>query len=178
MSIMGFTAKEQLDFFRVIAAVLHFGNIKTVSDRSDQAKLTDTSSAERVCHVLGIPIADFTKALLRPMIKAGKDWVSQARNATQVSESLEALSRALYERMFSRLVQRINEAMDRPEGKSTFIGVLDIAGFEIFEVRSIANSCRKIVLNNFALTTLMSVFNNSLTITCLFLSRKSMPGRV
>ncbi|KAJ2759796.1 class II myosin, partial [Coemansia nantahalensis] len=47
----------------------------------------------------------------------------------------------MYERMFGALVSRINKAMSRPEGKSTFIGVLDIAGFEILETNSFEQMC-------------------------------------
>lgn len=131
---MGFTREEQHDLFRIVAAILHLGNVTVTGNASDQAQMNDTSVAERVCHVLGIPVAEFVRGLLRPKIKAGRDWVAQARNVSQVNFSIEALARALYERMFGQLVERINIAMDRPAGKSTFIGVLDIAGFEIFEV--------------------------------------------
>ncbi|KAF8191360.1 nonmuscle myosin heavy chain b [Pholiota molesta] len=80
----------KLDLFRVVAAILHIGNIVITSSRSDDAAMPDIAQAERVCHLLGLPIAEFT--------------------------------------------QRINRALDRPSSKATFIGVLDIAGFEIFDV--------------------------------------------
>lgn len=47
---------------------------------------------------------------------------------------LGALCKTLYEKSFGAIVDRINVALDRPSSKSTFIGVLDIAGFEIFEI--------------------------------------------
>jgi myosin heavy subunit len=102
----------------------------------DQAEINDFSAAERVCHLLGIPVQDFCSALLTPRIKAGRDWVSQARKQDQVISSLEALAKVLYERSFGRLVERINLAIHdgRGFGNLGFIGVLDIAGFEIFEV--------------------------------------------
>ncbi|KAI9140247.1 myosin head, motor domain-containing protein [Paraphysoderma sedebokerense] len=134
MKIMGFTPEDQMDFFRVVAAVLHLGNITAVNDREDQAQLTNQTVAEKVCHVLGLPVGEFVKGLLKPRVKAGREWVTQARNVEQVLYSLEALARALYERMFGKLVDKINIALDRPTSRSTFIGVLDIAGFEIFEV--------------------------------------------
>ncbi|KAI9596469.1 P-loop containing nucleoside triphosphate hydrolase protein [Syncephalis fuscata] len=136
MDVMGFNQDEQRDLFRIVAAILHLGNLTATGGSSDQAQINDTAVAERVCHVLGIPVAEFVRGLLRPKIKAGRDWVAQARNVTQVNFSVEALARVLYERMFGQLIERINIAMDRPAGKSTFIGVLDIAGFEIFETNS------------------------------------------
>lgn len=63
----------------------------------------------------------------------------QARTDQQVLYSIEALSTALYERMFDSIIGRINQAIDTPGKKfTTFIGVLDIAGFEIFEVTSVS----------------------------------------
>ncbi|RKO91391.1 myosin head, motor domain-containing protein, partial [Blyttiomyces helicus] len=135
LDIMGFSADDQKDLHRAVAAILHLGNITVKPDREDQAQLTDAANAiaEKVCHVLGIPVAEFTKSLLKPKIKAGRDWVTQARNCEQVLYSIEALARSMYERMFGKLVERINAAIYSQSSKATFIGVLDIAGFEIFE---------------------------------------------
>ncbi|KAJ3200564.1 hypothetical protein HDU82_008794, partial [Entophlyctis luteolus] len=143
MDVMKITREEQLSLFRVISAILNLGNIQVVSDREDQAQLSESghAAAEKVCHVLGIPVPEFTKSLLRPKMKAGRDWVTQARSVAQVLYSVEALSRALYERMFGKLVDRINEAIGSNGAKSTFIGVLDIAGFEIFEQNSFEQLC-------------------------------------
>lgn len=132
--VVGFSPQEQFDLFRIVAAVLHIGNIAITSTRSDDAVLPDPSQAERVCHLLGIPVAEFTKAVLRPKVLAGREWVTQARTRQQALDELAALCKTLYEKSFGSLVDRINKALDRPSSKSTFIGVLDIAGFEIFDV--------------------------------------------
>lgn len=136
LTVLKFNEAAQNDLFRVIAAILHLGNISLQPDREDNANLTTNSVeiCEQVCHVLGIPVAEFTRSLLKPRIKAGRDWVTQARNVEQVYYSIEALSRSLYERMFGSLLDRINETLYTTTQKSTFIGVLDIAGFEIFDV--------------------------------------------
>ena len=98
--------------------------------------MPDPSQAERVCHLLGIPIAEFTRAVLRPRALAGREWVSQSRTQRQAQEELSALCKTLYEKSFGALVDRINKALDRPTSKANFIGVLDIAGFEIFDINS------------------------------------------
>jgi myosin protein heavy chain len=136
LDIVGFSAAEQFDLFRIVAAILHIGNIVVSSTRSDDAVLDDPSQSERVCHLLGIPVSAFTKAVLRPKVLAGREWVTQARTRQQAVEELSALCKTLYEKSFGSLVERINRALDRPSSKSTFIGVLDIAGFEIFEINS------------------------------------------
>ncbi|KAJ2553559.1 class II myosin [Coemansia sp. RSA 1933] len=141
MHTTGFSQDDCNDFFRVLAAILHLGNIQFQATRNDEAVLREQLAAEKLCHVLGIQLADFTRALLRPRIKAGRDWVTQSRTMQQVVYSVEALARSMYERMFGALVSRINAAMTRHEGKSTFIGVLDIAGFEILETNSFEQMC-------------------------------------
>lgn len=143
MDIIKFSQDSQNDLFRAVAAVLHMGNLSFVPDREDQAQLTEKGQqvAEKLCHVLGIPVGEFTKSLLKPKIKAGRDWVVQARTVEQCQYSVEALARALYERMFGSLVDKINECLYTPASKSTFIGVLDIAGFEIFELNSFEQLC-------------------------------------
>ncbi|KAH9994666.1 nonmuscle myosin heavy chain b [Russula vinacea] len=136
LEVVGFSASEQFDLFRIVAAVLHIGNITITATRADDAVMPDPSQAERACHILGIPVAEFTRAVLRPRVLAGREWVTQARTRQQALDELGALSKTLYEKSFGALVDRINRALDRPTSKSTFIGVLDIAGFEIFEVNA------------------------------------------
>ncbi len=80
-------------------------------------------------------IRDFTNAVLRPQVLAGREWVTQSRSRAQAVHELGALCKTLYERMFGWLVERVNRALERPGPKSTFIGVLDIAGFEIVSFR-------------------------------------------
>lgn len=139
--MVGFSVQEQFDLFRVVAAILHVGNIVVTSDRSEQAYIRDSSAIEKVCHLLGLPMSEFTKALLRPRVRAGREWVTQARTKKQVEDEMGSLCKAIYEKSFGALVERINKALDRPISKSTFIGVLDIAGFEIFETNGFEQLC-------------------------------------
>ena len=67
-------------------------------------------------------------------MKVGNEFVNKGQNVNQVLYSVAALSKALFERMFWWIVSRVNKALDTKERRSYFIGVLDIAGFEIFEV--------------------------------------------
>jgi len=86
--VVGFSAAEQFDLFRIVAAVLHLGNITIAATRADDALMPDPSQAERACHILGIPVAEFTKAVLRPRVLAGREWVTQARTKQQALDEL------------------------------------------------------------------------------------------
>ncbi|MCJ1307991.1 hypothetical protein MMC25_001641 [Agyrium rufum] len=146
--IMGFSEKEQLATLRTVAAVLHLGNVTVMKEsvRADQAVLTQAAynQAEKACRLLGINRDHFIKALLHPMVKAGREWVEKVQTPEQVRSALDALSKGIYERAFGDLVTRINRQLDRSsmgQDDSHFIGVLDIAGFEIFESNSFEQLC-------------------------------------
>ncbi|KAG8905822.1 hypothetical protein FRB99_008187 [Tulasnella sp. 403] len=141
LDVVGFTTEEQFDLFRIVAAILHIGNIEITEDRSNQAQIPVPSQVEKACHLLGVPVPEFTKSVLRPRVLAGREWVNHARTRRQALDELSALCKTLYEKSFGALVDRINIALDRPSHKSTFIGVLDIAGFEIFIENSFEQLC-------------------------------------
>ena len=147
-NIMGFSDKEQSAIIRTVAAVLHLGNITVVKESrgADQARLAPDAQAQaqKVCKLLGIPVEPFLKGLLHPRVKAGREWVEKVQTPDQVRLGIDALAKGIYERGFGDLVTRINKQLDRTgmgSEDSHFIGVLDIAGFEIFETNSFEQLC-------------------------------------
>ena len=93
------------------------------------------SVAQRVSHLLGVNSQHFANALLRPKLKVGREMVTKAQNKTQVVNTLEACAKATYEKLFKWILSRINKSLDRNKRQGvSFIGILDIAGFEIFQV--------------------------------------------
>ncbi|CAK7209007.1 class II myosin [Sporothrix bragantina] len=148
-SVMGFTEQDQASILRTVAAVLHLGNITVVNESrsADQARLASDAEvhAKRFCNLLGVPVEPFLKGLLHPRVKAGREWVEKVQTPEQVRLSIDALAKGIYERGFGDLVTRINKQLDRAGmmgmDDSRFIGVLDIAGFEIFEENSFEQLC-------------------------------------
>ncbi|KAF5703368.1 myosin heavy chain [Fusarium globosum] len=147
-NVMGFSDEEQRSILRTVAAVLHLGNITVVKESrtADQARLAPDAKeqAAKVCKLLGVPLEPFLKGLLHPKVKAGREWVEKVQTPEQVRLGLDALSKGIYERGFGDLVNRINGQLDRTGmglEDSHFIGVLDIAGFEIFEQNSFEQLC-------------------------------------
>ncbi|KAL5406345.1 hypothetical protein PMIN03_007844 [Paraphaeosphaeria minitans] len=146
--VMDFSDKEQTSILKTVAAVLQLGNIKAIKEtrRADQAAfdLESMEQAQKVCQLLGVPLEDFVKALLHPRVKAGREWVEKVQTPEQVNLAIDALAKGIYERGFGDLVDRINRQLDRTGSggdDSHFIGVLDIAGFEIFEENSFEQLC-------------------------------------
>lgn len=146
--VMGFSDKEQTAILRTVAAVLHLGNIAVMNESrsADQARLAPDAKqvADRVCKLLGISLEPFLQGLLHPKVKAGREWVEKVQTPEQVRLGIDALAKGIYERGFGDLVTRINKQLDRTGmgmDDSHFIGVLDIAGFEIFEENSFEQLC-------------------------------------
>tara|TARA_R110002003_G_scaffold37_18_gene2243 strand:+ start:19526 stop:25507 length:5982 start_codon:yes stop_codon:yes gene_type:complete len=146
--IMGFNEKDQASILRTVAAVLHLGNMRAMKEsrRADQATfdLAAEAQARVVAQLLGIPTDDFVKALLHPRVKAGREWVEKVQTPEQVNLAIDALAKGIYERGFGNLVDRINRQLDQTGSggdDSHFIGVLDIAGFEIFDENSFEQLC-------------------------------------
>ncbi|RXN24563.1 myosin-10-like isoform X6 [Labeo rohita] len=135
MAIMGFTQEESTSMLKVISAVLQFGNITFNKEKNtDQASMPDDTAAQKLCHLLGISVVEFSRAILTPRIKVGREYVQKAQTKQQADFAVEALAKATYERLFRWLVHRINRALDRRQRQgASFIGILDIAGFEIFQ---------------------------------------------
>ncbi|XP_067672764.1 myosin heavy chain, non-muscle-like isoform X2 [Haliotis asinina] len=161
MTIMGINAEDQSAVFRVVSAVLLFGNMQFKAERnSDQATLPDNTVAQKACHLLGLPVTAITQAFLKPKIKVGRDYVTKAQTKAQVEFAVEAISKALYERMFKWIVSRINRSLDRTKRQgASFIGILDIAGFEIFKMNSFEQLCI-----NYTNEKLQQLFNHTMFI--------------
>lgn len=153
LNVVGIGSEESKDFFRILAVILLLGNLKLTQDDQGQAHIpsSEDSLLNDICELLGVDMNSFKSALLNPVIRAGKEVVTQAREQEQVQRSIEALSRSLYERLFDRLVGRLNNLLFAKSNNSNqnkpastnFIGVLDIAGFEIFE----CNSFEQLLIN-------------------------------
>ncbi|XP_067305198.1 myosin-10 isoform X5 [Pseudorasbora parva] len=161
VTIMGFTQEESTSMLKVISAVLQFGNITFNKEKNtDQASMPDDTAAQKLCHLLGISVLEFSRAILTPRIKVGREYVQKAQTKQQADFAIEALAKATYERLFRWLVHRINRALDRRQRQgASFIGILDIAGFEIFQLNSFEQLCI-----NYTNEKLQQLFNHTMFI--------------
>ncbi|XP_044596086.1 myosin heavy chain, muscle isoform X3 [Cotesia glomerata] len=140
--VLGFTQQEKDDIYKITASVMHMGGMKFKQrGREEQAEADGTEEGERVAKLLGVDCQDMYKNLLKPRIKVGNEFVTQGRNKDQVTYSVGAMSKAMFDRLFKWLVKKCNETLDTKQKRQHFIGVLDIAGFEIFDFNSFEQLC-------------------------------------
>lgn len=99
--------------------------------------MADTSEplVTKIAELLSVSGPELKAAFLKSRAKAGREIIVQNRTASQAKFAIDALSKGLYERLFQYLVDKINETFDNNRlftmEKSNYIGILDIAGFEI-----------------------------------------------
>ncbi|XP_049926284.1 myosin heavy chain, fast skeletal muscle-like [Epinephelus moara] len=142
IDILGFTAEEKHGIYKLTGAVMHHGNMKfKQKQREEQAEPDGTEVADKIAYLLGLNSADMLKALCYPRVKVGNEMVTKGQTVPQVNNSVSALCKSIYEKMFLWMVIRINEMLDTKQPRQYFIGVLDIAGFEIFDFNSLEQLC-------------------------------------
>ena len=101
--------------------------------------------ADKVAYLFGVSSPELCKAITRPRVKVGNEFVNKGQNMDQCYNSTGALAKATYKNLFNWIVVRLNITLDTNLPRNYFVGVLDIAGFEIFEVifpASLLQLCR------------------------------------
>ncbi|XP_031750436.1 myosin-4-like [Xenopus tropicalis] len=142
IDILGFNADEKVGIYKMTGAVMHYGNMKfKQKQREEQAEPDGTEVADKAAYLMGLNSADLLKALCFPRVKVGNEFVTKGQTVQQVYNSVGALGKSVYEKMFLWMVIRINQQLDTKQPRQHFIGVLDIAGFEIFDFNSLEQLC-------------------------------------
>nr|XP_009679962.1 PREDICTED: myosin heavy chain, skeletal muscle, adult-like [Struthio camelus australis] len=142
IDILGFTADEKTAIYKLTGAVMHYGNLKfKQKQREEQAEPDGTEVADKAAYLMGLNSADMLKAMCYPRVKVGNEFVTKGQTVEQVHNAVGALAKAVYEKMFLWMVIRINQQLDTKQPRQYFIGVLDIAGFEIFDFNSFEQLC-------------------------------------
>uniref|UniRef100_A0A8C2LW35 Myosin, heavy polypeptide 8, skeletal muscle, perinatal n=1 Tax=Cricetulus griseus TaxID=10029 RepID=A0A8C2LW35_CRIGR len=142
IDILGFSPEEKVSIYKLTGAVMHYGNMKfKQKQREEQAEPDGTEVADKAAYLQNLNSADLLKALCYPRVKVGNEYVTKGQTVQQVYNAVGALAKAVYEKMFLWMVTRINQQLDTKQPRQYFIGVLDIAGFEIFDFNSLEQLC-------------------------------------
>ncbi|XP_075425194.1 myosin-7-like isoform X2 [Ascaphus truei] len=140
--VLGFTQDEKNSIYKLTGAIMHIGNMKfKTKQREEQAEPDGTEEADKIAYLMGMNSADLLKGLCHPRVKVGNEYVTKGQSVQQVNYSTGALAKSVYEKMFLWMVVRINTTLETKQPRQYFIGVLDIAGFEIFDFNSFEQLC-------------------------------------
>ena len=144
-NILGFTNEEKYDTFKNTAVMMHMGNMTkdfVPVGKEEQAEIKDDANAVKVAELTGIDCEWMITYFCKPKLKVGTEWVQKGSTCTNASNSVAGIARAIYERTFRLMVEKCNETLMDPTMKKVhYIGVLDIAGFEIFDYNGFEQIC-------------------------------------
>merc|ERR1719365_64313 len=143
--VLGFTETEKYDVFKNTACMMHMGNMTkdfVPVGKEEQAEIKDDVNAQKVATLAGIDCEWMITYFCKPKLKVGTEWVQKGSTCTAAANSVAGIARAIYERTFRIVVEKCNETLIDPSMKKVqYIGVLDIAGFEIFDYNGFEQIC-------------------------------------
>ncbi|KAM4046556.1 unconventional myosin-Ia isoform 2-T2 [Anomaloglossus baeobatrachus] len=148
MKIIGFADSEVISILQIVAVVLKLGNIEIKgqfqANGMASCYIPDAKEIKEICSLIGLDAATLENAFSVRTVEAKQEKVVTTLNVAQGTYAKDALAKNMYDRLFSWLVQRINESIKVSEfqGKKV-MGVLDIYGFEVLE----ENSFEQFIIN-------------------------------
>ncbi|KAF5286073.1 hypothetical protein FQR65_LT12959 [Abscondita terminalis] len=141
LKTLEFTDKERKEVFSIVASVLHLGNIG-FTEEEGRALLSKPDVVEVICKLIGANEEQLAKALTHRTITAHGDVVVTPLNRELAIYARDALAKAVYDRLFTWLVRRLNKSLQPHDArKYVAMGILDIYGFEIFQRNSFEQLC-------------------------------------
>jgi len=154
--VLGFTQPDKDGLYTATIAICFLGNAKwKQKGREEQAEPDGLEEVTKAAKLMGVDPDFFVDTFMKPKLKVGKDFVKKGQNKDQVAFAVSATSKSLYARMFDWIVGLVNDSLDTPNPRKQFIGVLDIAGFEIFELNTLEQ-----LLINYTNERLQQFFNH------------------
>ncbi|PRD26329.1 UNVERIFIED_CONTAM: Unconventional myosin-Id [Trichonephila clavipes] len=146
LKVLGFDQQQSETLWRILAAILQLGNIEFIHE-NDDTFIANAEYLDSVSRCLGVSVEHLEKSLCQRIIAARGEVMEKVHTVSEAVYGRDAFAKAIYERLFSFIVSRINEAIEIGSNghglkkNNTVMGVLDIYGFEIFESNSFEQFC-------------------------------------
>ncbi|KAL0459335.1 UNVERIFIED_CONTAM: Myosin-6, partial [Sesamum latifolium] len=145
MDTVGISSEEQDAIFRVIAAILHLGNIEFVKGKEiDSSMPKDEKSRFHLRTAAEMFMCDANSledSLCKRVIVTRDETITKELDPEAAVASRDALAKIVYSRLFDWLVEKINSSIGQDPNSKCLIGVLDIYGFESFKTNSFEQFC-------------------------------------
>uniref|UniRef100_A0A0D9Z050 Myosin motor domain-containing protein n=1 Tax=Oryza glumipatula TaxID=40148 RepID=A0A0D9Z050_9ORYZ len=140
MDIIGISSEEQEAIFRVVAAILHLGNVEFAEgDDGESSKPKDEKSLFHLKTAAELFMCDekaLEDSLCKRIIVTRDENIVKTLDPEAAKGSRDALAKTVYSRLFDWLVDKINKSIGQDPNSKCLIGVLDIYGFESFKTNS------------------------------------------
>ncbi|XP_039767426.1 unconventional myosin-Vb isoform X2 [Ornithorhynchus anatinus] len=142
-TLLGVREAHQMNIFKIIASILHLGNVDIQAERDGEACSISTHDEHlnNFCRLLGVENSQMEHWLCHRKLVTTSETYVKTMSVQQVINARNALAKHIYAQLFNWIVQHINKALHTTLKQHSFIGVLDIYGFETFEVNSFEQFC-------------------------------------
>ncbi|KAI0472030.1 putative myosin MYO2 [Xylariaceae sp. FL0804] len=141
---IGVDDAQQAGIFNLLAGLLHLGNVKITASRNDSVLAPTEPSLEKACSILGIDATNFAKWIVKKQLVTRGEKIVSNLTQQQAIVVRDSVAKYIYSALFDWLVEIINRSLASEEvltRVSSFIGVLDIYGFEHFAKNSFEQFC-------------------------------------
>ncbi|XP_016888056.1 unconventional myosin-Va isoform X12 [Cynoglossus semilaevis] len=141
-TLLGINESYQMGLFQVLAAILHLGNVE-IKDRDSDSSLIPPNNPHLMafCQLVGVAYPDMSQWLCHRKLKTATETYVKPLPRLQATNARDALSKHIYAKLFNWIVEHVNKALITNVKQHSFIGVLDIYGFETFEINSFEQFC-------------------------------------
>lgn len=143
MSVVGLSVEDQDSVLQIVASILHLGNI-SFREENNYASVESQDFLAFPSFLLGVQqealCSKLTSRVMDSKWGGRSESIAVTLNTEQAAFTRDALSKALYGRLFDFLVESVNRAMQK-DHEELNIGVLDIYGFEIFQKNGFEQFC-------------------------------------
>ncbi|XP_049339459.1 unconventional myosin-Va isoform X2 [Astyanax mexicanus] len=140
--LLGINESYQMGLFQVLAAILHLGNVE-VKDRDADSSIIPPNNRHLTvfCELMGVTYQDMSHWLCHRKLKTATETYIKPIPKLQAINARDALAKHIYAKLFNWIVDHVNKALHSTVKQHSFIGVLDIYGFETFEINSFEQFC-------------------------------------
>ncbi|CAI9100665.1 OLC1v1037811C1 [Oldenlandia corymbosa var. corymbosa] len=145
MDIVGISEEEQEAIFRVVAAILHLGNVEFAKGKEiDSSVIKDDKSwfhLNTTAELFRCDVKSLEDALIKRVMVTPEEVITRTLDPEAATGSRDALAKTVYSRLFDWIVEKINRSIGQDPNSKSIIGVLDIYGFESFKQNSFEQFC-------------------------------------
>uniref|UniRef100_A0A8B9N7G3 Myosin VA n=1 Tax=Accipiter nisus TaxID=211598 RepID=A0A8B9N7G3_9AVES len=142
LSFLRISDSYQMGIFRILAGILHLGNVEFASRDSDSCTIPPKHEPLSIfCDLMGVEYEEMAHWLCHRKLATATETYIKPISKLHAINARDALAKHIYANLFNWIVDHVNKALHATVKQHSFIGVLDIYGFETFEINSFEQFC-------------------------------------